>query len=38
MELGIYSFGDRPPDPRTGEQVSVAQQLANSLERIKLAR
>jgi probable LLM family oxidoreductase len=37
MELGIYSFADRHPDPRTGEQVSVAQQLANTLERIRLA-
>ncbi|HEX3779448.1 MAG TPA: LLM class flavin-dependent oxidoreductase [Pseudonocardiaceae bacterium] len=37
MELGIYSFGDRSPDPHTGEQVSVAQALANTLERIKLA-
>lgn len=37
MELGIYSFGDRSPDPRTGAQVSVAEALANTLERIKLA-
>ncbi|MGW4485291.1 LLM class flavin-dependent oxidoreductase [Amycolatopsis sp. NPDC004368] len=37
MELGIYSFGDRTPDPITGEQVSVAQRLAETLERIKLA-
>ncbi|MBP2472108.1 putative LLM family oxidoreductase [Crossiella equi] len=37
MELGIYSFGDRAPDPHTGEQVSVARALANQLERIKLA-
>jgi len=37
MKLGIYSFGDRPPDPRTGEQLPVARQLANTLERIKLA-
>ena len=37
MELGIYSFGDRSPDPHTGEQLSVAQTLANTLERIKLA-
>ena len=37
MELGIYSFGDRSPDPTTGPQVSVAQTLANTLERIKLA-
>ncbi|HEY8790050.1 MAG TPA: LLM class flavin-dependent oxidoreductase [Actinopolymorphaceae bacterium] len=37
MELGIYSFGDRPPDPFTREQVSVADKLAQTLERIKLA-
>ncbi|GLW93527.1 LLM class flavin-dependent oxidoreductase [Actinokineospora globicatena] len=37
MELGIYSFADRHPDPVTGEQVSVAEALANTLERIKLA-
>ena len=37
MKLGIYSFGDRAPDPRTGEQPTVAQTLANTLERIKLA-
>ncbi|WP_204456320.1 LLM class flavin-dependent oxidoreductase [Actinokineospora baliensis] len=37
MELGIYSFADRHPDPVTGEQVSVAEALANTLERIRLA-
>ncbi|MET0233040.1 MAG: LLM class flavin-dependent oxidoreductase [Kibdelosporangium sp.] len=37
MELGVYSFGDRHPDPVTGEQVSVADKLAQTLERIKLA-
>ncbi|MCE7003820.1 LLM class flavin-dependent oxidoreductase [Kibdelosporangium philippinense] len=37
MELGIYSFGDRTPDPTTGEQVSVADTLAQTIERIKLA-
>ncbi|QRP49311.1 LLM class flavin-dependent oxidoreductase [Amycolatopsis sp. FDAARGOS 1241] len=37
MELGIYSFGDRPADPLTGVQVSVAQRLAETVERIKLA-
>jgi probable LLM family oxidoreductase len=37
MELGIYSFGDRHPDPVTGEQVSVADKLAQTLERIRLA-
>jgi len=37
MELGIYSFGDRHPDPFTGEQVSVAARPAQTLERIRLA-
>ncbi|WP_199441547.1 LLM class flavin-dependent oxidoreductase [Umezawaea beigongshangensis] len=37
MELGIYSFGERHPDPITGEQLSVAEALANTLERIRLA-
>lgn len=33
----MYSFGDRHPDPVTGEQVTVAQRLAETLERIRLA-
>lgn len=37
MDLGIYSFGDRHPDPFTGEALSVAQAYANTLERITLA-
>ncbi|MFI9814293.1 LLM class flavin-dependent oxidoreductase [Saccharothrix variisporea] len=37
MQLGVYSFADRHPDPTTGEQVSVADALAQQLERIKLA-
>ncbi|XVV07907.1 LLM class flavin-dependent oxidoreductase [Actinosynnema sp. CA-248983] len=37
MQLGVYSFADRNPDPATGEQVSVADALANQLERIRLA-
>ncbi|MCU1491312.1 MAG: Oxidoreductase [Acidimicrobiaceae bacterium] len=37
MELGVYSFGDRSPDPFTGSQVSVADRLAQTLERIRLA-
>jgi len=37
VELGIYSFGDRAPDPITGEQLPVSTVLANTLERIKLA-
>jgi probable LLM family oxidoreductase len=37
MDLGIYSFGDRHPDPFTGVQLSVADQYDQTLERIKLA-
>jgi probable LLM family oxidoreductase len=37
MELGIYSFADRNPDPLTGEQLPVSKALSNTLERIKLA-
>jgi probable LLM family oxidoreductase len=37
MELGVYSFGDRTPDPLTGAQFSVADVLDQQLERIRLA-
>ncbi len=37
MQLGLLSFADRHPDPVTGDQVSVADALAQQLERIKLA-
>src|SRR3712207_2956692 len=37
MELGVYSFGDIHPDPVTGARISPQQQLANTLERIRLA-
>ena len=37
MDLGIYSFGDRHPDPFSGEQLSVADAYRNTLERIRLA-
>ena len=37
MDLGVYSFGDRHPDPITGEQLSVADAYRNTLERITLA-
>ena len=37
MEIGIYSFGDRHPDPLSGKQVSVADQYDNTLARITLA-
>jgi len=37
MEFGIYSFGDIHQDPQTGDRVSVEQNLADTIERIKLA-
>lgn len=37
MEFGIYSFGDLRRDPATGERSSPEQNLADTLERVKLA-
>lgn len=37
MELGIYTFAERTPDPRTGHLVSAEQRLADLLEEIELA-
>ena len=37
MEIGIYSFAERTPDPRTGRLVSAAQRLRDLLEEIELA-
>jgi probable LLM family oxidoreductase len=37
MELGIYTFAERTPDPRTGQLVSPEQRLADLLEEIELA-
>ncbi|MEA2340269.1 MAG: hypothetical protein QOG11_346, partial [Solirubrobacteraceae bacterium] len=37
MELGIYTFAERTPDPRTGHLVSPEQRLADLLEEIELA-
>ena len=37
MELGIYSFVERTPDPVTGELVSARQRVADLLEEIELA-
>ena len=37
MEFGIYSFGDIHSDPQGGPTVSVEQNLADTIERIKLA-
>ena len=37
MELGIYTFAEVTPDPRTGRAVSPAQRLRNLLEEVELA-
>jgi probable LLM family oxidoreductase len=37
MEFGIYSFGDIHQDPTSGARVSVEQNLADTIERIRLA-
>ncbi|MHB8633189.1 MAG: LLM class flavin-dependent oxidoreductase [Thermoplasmatota archaeon] len=37
MELGIYTFGDHNPNPLTGESVSPATKLAQTLELAQLA-
>jgi len=37
MELGIYTFAETTPDPRTGRTVSPQQRLADLIEEIALA-
>lgn len=37
MELGIYSFVERTPDPVSGQTISPDQRLRNLLEEIELA-
>src|SRR6478752_2052298 len=37
MELGIYTFAETTPDPRTGRTVTPAERLADLLEEIELA-
>ncbi len=37
FELGVYSFVELTADPKTGEQVSPTQRMANLLETIELA-
>ena len=37
MELGIYSFVERTPDPTTGHLVSAEQRLADLIEEITFA-
>src|SRR6476659_4855384 len=37
MELGIYTFAETTPDPRTGRTVTPAERLADLMEEIELA-
>jgi probable LLM family oxidoreductase len=37
MELGIYTFAETTPDPRTGRTVTPAERLADLLDEIELA-
>lgn len=37
MDLGLSTFGDIHPDPRTGQRVSPGQRIREVLERIRLA-
>jgi probable LLM family oxidoreductase len=37
MEIGIYTFAERTPDPRTGHLVSAEQRLRDLIEEIELA-
>lgn len=37
MEIGIYTFAERTPDPKTGHLVSATQRLSDLLEEIELA-
>src|SRR3989441_7200261 len=37
MELGIYSFGEMTPDPKTGRTIPARERLRRLLEEIELA-
>src|SRR3954447_3676924 len=37
MELGIYTFAETTPDPRTGRTIAPQERLADLLEEIELA-
>src|SRR3954465_1614250 len=37
MELGLYTFAETTPDPRTGRTVTPQQRLADLLEEMELA-
>jgi probable LLM family oxidoreductase len=37
VEIGVYTFAERYPDPETGELISAERRLANLLEEAELA-
>lgn len=37
MEIGIYTFVERTPDPETGQVISAQERMRNLLEEIELA-
>jgi probable LLM family oxidoreductase len=37
MEIGLYTFAEMTPDPRTGRTISPAQRLRDLIEEIELA-
>lgn len=37
MEIGLYTFAETTPDPRTGRTISAADRLRNLMEEIELA-
>src|SRR2546423_9532252 len=37
MQIGVYTFAETTPDPRTGRTMSAAQRLKDLLEEIELA-
>jgi len=37
MEIGVYTFAETTPDPRTGQTISAAQRLRDLIEEIELA-
>jgi probable LLM family oxidoreductase len=37
MEIGVYTFAERSPDPVTGEVIDHAQRLRNLMEEVELA-
>jgi probable LLM family oxidoreductase len=37
MELGIYTFAEMSPDPKTGKRIDPAQRFKNLMEEVELA-